>query len=295
MTARERGWYADPVAVGAARYWDGRAWTDVVSWGGNTKTDPTPIAEVERRLAAAEADVVRSYLDNAAERGLISRETVSRLLPDLQQRSRVCTQVTAHQHLPPPSPAAVNSRLPSPRRHKSAVEPVGIEPVRVEPGSIARWWGRTREAVRSDLVLHGLAYLGVLLMFAGVVGLIAFSFGDISAEFRTLTELLVPTSLLVAGRYLQQRGAPTVSGALTLIGAGLVPLVALASVTDNAPFPPDVTGRALPVVHGALCIAIATAMYAIARRRDDSTPLRFLVAPVIWLGVGLFAPSSRTR
>jgi hypothetical protein len=40
------GWYSDPVTVGAARYWHGQDWTDVVVWGDRTLHDPTPIAEV---------------------------------------------------------------------------------------------------------------------------------------------------------------------------------------------------------------------------------------------------------
>lgn len=35
------------------------------------------------------------------------------------------------------------------------------------PSALALWWGRTKESVGSDLALHGLAYLGVLLFFVG--------------------------------------------------------------------------------------------------------------------------------
>ena len=44
------------------------------------------------------------------------------------------------------------------------------------PGPIAQWWARTRESVASDLTVHGLAYLGVLLFFVGAFGLVAFAF-----------------------------------------------------------------------------------------------------------------------
>jgi hypothetical protein len=43
MVQRAAGWYADPVTVGAARYWNGRGWTDSVSWGGTVTQDPTPV------------------------------------------------------------------------------------------------------------------------------------------------------------------------------------------------------------------------------------------------------------
>jgi Protein of unknown function (DUF2510) len=282
-----QGWYPDPVTVGAARYWDGARWTDNVTWGERALQDPTPIAEVERRFAATKADTVESYIADAEERGLLSAEVAGAIRDDLAQPA---TGLAPPLALPPPPPRAETQLEPRPT---VAPLPPVVQPVRVQPDVVARWWGRAQDAVRTDLALHGLAYLGVLMMFVGVAGLILFSFGDISEEFRTLTELLVPTTLLVAGWYLGRRGASVVSAALTLLGAGLVPLVAVASVSDDAPLPPDVTGRALPIVHGAICLVIAVLMFAIVRRRAGATPLRFLWAPVLWLGAGLFAAIFR--
>lgn len=129
-------------------------------------------------------------------------------------------------------------------------------------------------------------------MFAGVTGLIVFSFDDLRPELRTLAELFVPTTLLLAGWILGRRGATVVADALTFLGAALVPLVAVASVTDGAPLPPDVTGRSLPIVQAVMCAVIAGAMIAIVRR-DGLSPLRYLAAPVVWIGAGLLAAVFR--
>jgi hypothetical protein len=37
------GWYNDPTSVGTFRYWDGRLWTNQISSGGSTATDPNPL------------------------------------------------------------------------------------------------------------------------------------------------------------------------------------------------------------------------------------------------------------
>jgi hypothetical protein len=38
----EAGWFPDPVGRGDHRWWDGETWTDVVSVGGDERTDPEP-------------------------------------------------------------------------------------------------------------------------------------------------------------------------------------------------------------------------------------------------------------
>ena len=114
---------------------------------------------------------------------------------------------------------------------------------------------RRRDAIRSDLALHGLAYLGVLLLFAGVTGLIAFSFGDVDPWIRALAEVLVPSALFVSAWYLRRRGAVVVRLPLTLLGGAILPIVVTASLTDGAPVPPDLSGRALPIVQGSAVAA----------------------------------------
>ena len=40
MAQQPRGWYNDPTSHFVYRYWNGTQWTDQVSSGGNTSTDP---------------------------------------------------------------------------------------------------------------------------------------------------------------------------------------------------------------------------------------------------------------
>ena len=57
------------------------------------------------------------------------------------------------------------------------------------------------------------AYLGVMLLFAGVIGLLVFSFGDVDPWVRSLTEVLMPIAPLASGWYLRRRGARGARGA----------------------------------------------------------------------------------
>ena len=317
MGRRVVGWYADPVTVGAARYWDGRGWTDRVSWGGAVSHDPTPLREVARRAALAEIEVVSDYLDDAARRQVVAPAVVAALRLDVEQRvtGRGATATVPAPAPPPtrlepaPSIAAASATaparadlLPPPETSTRRATParlgpppaaaVPAAPVPIAPGRLAQWWDDARHAVRSDLALHGLAYLGVLLLFAGVTGLIAFSFGDVDPWVRATAELLVPSALFVSAWYLHRRSAIVVSAALTLLGGAILPIVVTASMTDGAPVPPDLSGRALPIVQ-ALAVALVAAAMVLVVRRSPSSPLRFLAGPVLWMAGGLAAGAAR--
>lgn len=325
MGTRAAGWYADPVTVGAARYWDGRAWTTTVTWGGVVRTDPTPLSEVIRRDRAARAEIVSEHLDDVAARGVVGATVVEVLRRDLRATTsapgtvapapvravpavrpvgvpsvqpaerpastaaRTPADATQSVTAPVAAPLATSRPVAAPLAPPAAPAPAAVP---IPPARIARWWAEARRAVRTDLALHGLAYLGVLLVFAGVTGLIVFSFGDVTPWVRPLTELLVPTALLVAAHFLDRRGAAVVAAALTLLGGAIAPIVVAASLTDGASFPPDLSGPALPLVQGAAVLALAVAG-ALVVRRAPSSPLRFLVAPVAWLAVGLAAAATR--
>jgi hypothetical protein len=327
MGTRPAGWYADPVTVGAARYHDGRDWTHQVSWGGAVSYDRTPIDQVDRLAAVAEAATIESYILDARERGLVDSALAGTLLDDVGRsldggatdastpvqpgwgpptptrasRAPPARRPPARASSMPDRPVARGQPLtptyaaPAPPRvtgSTSGSEPAGgIQPV---PGAAALWWSRVRQAVKSDLALHGLAYLGVLLMFAGVTGLIVFSFGDIRPAFRALAELLVPATFLIAAWYLQHRGASVVSAALMVLGGATLPLVAVTALTDGAPFPPDLTGPGLAFGQASWCAVIAIGM-ALVVRRSPSSPLRFLCAPVLWMGAGLAAAAFRDQ
>jgi hypothetical protein len=78
------GRYPHPVTAGAARYWHGQGWTDVVVRGDRTLHDPTPIAEDERRQAETDASTTVSYIAEATRRGRIDFEVSNTPRTDLQ-------------------------------------------------------------------------------------------------------------------------------------------------------------------------------------------------------------------
>lgn len=289
---RSPGWYPDPVSAERARFWDGAKWTATVSWGGRVSQDLTPLQVVVRSEAEHDTDVIERYVTLAEEDGLLDHPTAERLHGDLGRRLHVV-------HVAPPAPLP-RPRVVAPTRSRPApltrtdwpleawsVEPAPA-PVPREPGLVARWWSRTRESLASDLGLHGLAYLGVMLLFTGVFGLIAFSFDEVRRDLRVWAELLVPLSFFTSAWYLRRRGAEVVATALTVLGGVLLPVVAIASVTDGADVPPDLTGRALPLTQAAICVVISAGM-ALVVRRTPQTPLRFVAPVVLWLGAGLAA------
>jgi hypothetical protein len=331
------GWYADPVAVGAARYWDGRGWTDLVAWSGETRHDPTPLRDVERREALAKAAIVSDYLADAVRREVVAPTVADLLRLDVEQRvpgdatamttaagmpsisSAMSTPISTVNPLPhatTPEQARLTripSRLSKPSQSihptlrpplssavpfappRSPVAPPIVERLQAlpsEPGRIARWWDDAHRSVRSDIALHGLAYLGVLLLFAGVTGLITFSFGDVAPWVRSLAEVTVPSALFLSAWYLNHRRAVVVTAALTLLGGAILPIIVAASLTDGAPIPPDISGRALPIAQGVAVALIALVMTLVVRR-SPASQLRFIAGPAIWMAAGLVAGVAR--
>src|SRR4029077_4838662 len=107
---------------------------------------------------------------------------------------------------------------------------------------------RLREIVASDLAVHGLAYLGVLLVFAGTFGFLLVSFSRVAPSIRPLAEVLLPVVLLGGAAFLRKRGAPVVATSLGILGGILLPVVIATSLVDGIGFPAEVHGRALAVV-----------------------------------------------
>ncbi len=300
---RPAGWFADPVTVGAARYWDGSSWTTLVAWGGRTFRDPTPLAEVRRRAEANDHEIASEYVDDAATRGLITPELATILRNDLLRSARAAPDASGSAERPLSSgttltraaPGFPAPRVSAPVAPLSARIPAPLPspaPAPIAPGRASLWWNEARRTVRSDLALHGIAYLGVLLLFAGVTGLIVFSFGDVAPWVRSLTEVMVPTALFISAWYLTTRGAKVVGDALALLGGAVTPIVVAAAFTDGAPIPPDIDGRALPIVQGVAVALVAVVMARVVRRHP-SNPLRFLVGPISWLAAGLAAGALR--
>jgi hypothetical protein len=140
--------------------------------------------------------------------------------------------------------------------------------------------------VSADLAINGLAYLGVALLFVGTFGLVAFAFGDVAPRWRPVAELTIAVSPFLAATILRRRGARMGAQALELAGGLVLPIMALTAFLDGVAVPPNPTGAALAVTLPAVLVVLASA-YAWWCRRHRSSMLRFLVAPVLWLAVGL--------
>ncbi|HET7248155.1 MAG TPA: hypothetical protein VFJ07_25335, partial [Streptosporangiaceae bacterium] len=203
--------------------------------------------------------------------------------------------------LVPPAPAASPAPVTPPAAQREPAvaappirpAPAPPEPVQAPPPSTGRrWWRAAVHAVRSDLAVHGLAYLGVLLLFAGLFGLVAFSFSSLSRELRPVAELVVPVAVLGSAWLLARRELATPARALALLGGLLVPVAALASLVDGASVPPDLTGVPLAVGLAAVSAAVSLA-YAGWWRWHHPSVLRHLVAPALWLAVAMAAVGFR--
>ncbi len=158
--------------------------------------------------------------------------------------------------------------------------------------AIRTWWHDTWRALSADLAVNGLAYLGVLLVFVGVFGFVAFAFGDVSEAWRPVAEAVLPAVCFAAAWMLRRRHTMVVANALELLGGALVPIVVIASFNDGAavPVPPDPQGGALVAAIVTSLLGVALVYIGVVRWRATS-PLRFLIAPVMWLAVaaiGLF-------
>lgn len=185
-------------------------------------------------------------------------------------------------------PAAVPYPVPSApaaARTSHAGEP---RPVRREPGRIARWWATSRVRLDTDLTVHGLTYLGVLLLFVGVFGLVAFAFGDVAPGLRPVAELAVAAVPFAAAWLLARSGARFVARAMVAVGALILPVMVITSTVDGATPPPDLHGAALPLGTGLACAAVAGA-YVLRVRTNPGSVLGVMVAPVLWLAAGMAA------
>ena len=138
-----------------------------------------------------------------------------------------------------------------------------------------------------------MAYLGILLLFAGVTGFVVFAWGDVERNLRPVAEVAIPVTLFLTGWYLRRRGANVVGGTLVLGGGAVLPIVTVAALVDGAAVPPDVAHGGL-VLAATLAVAALAAVYAVVGTRRPTSPLRYLAAPTLWLAVGIaaLAPSS---
>jgi len=172
---------------------------------------------------------------------------------------------------PPPQPPRPRATRRSPR-HRAP-----------RAARLRRAWG----PVASDIGVHGLAYLGVLLMFAGTLGLALFSLHSVNTSLRPLAEVALPLVLLVSSWFLARRGAPLVAASLELLGGAVLPVLVFASLLDGSSIPPDLEpGPLLVAVLCAIAAGLAGA-YALVARRRPTTTLRYLVGPLGWTAVSV--------
>ncbi|HXY71883.1 MAG TPA: hypothetical protein VEM41_05020 [Actinomycetota bacterium] len=181
----------------------------------------------------------------------------------------------------PSEPLAALFETPPPAAPPPAAAPEagGAWPA---PGGIGRSVRRLRDLVASDMGVHGLSYLGVLLTFAGTFGFVFFAFGSLRSSLRPVAEVALPAVFFASAWFLRTRDAVLVANSLELVGGALVPVVVFASLVDGAAVPPDPTGGALvaALTISAALIAVAYGLWAITH---PSSALRYLAAPVGWL------------
>lgn len=191
---------------------------------------------------------------------------------------------------PPEAPPEADWTATPPRAGWTVPAPRAPRAARAKPRRRRAWASRLRRAwapVASDLGLHGLAYLGVLLMFTGTLGLALFSLRSVNTSLRPLAEGSVPLVLLVSSRFLRRRGAPLGAASLELLGGAVLPVLAFASLLDGSSVPPDLPRGPLLVAALAAIAAGLAGAYALVARRRPTTPLRYLVAPLAWTTVGV--------
>ena len=134
------------------------------------------------------------------------------------------------------------------------------------------------------MAIRLLTLLGMLLLFAGITGFVVFAFGDLGKGWRPLAELLIPLSLFASAPVFRRLDAPFVARAVVAMGGVSLPIMASASLVDNAAPPSDPTGRAVGLMLFIIGCMI-TAGYALVAIRRKSSLLRFLVFPMLWLTV----------
>ncbi len=238
----------------------------------------------ERSARAEQAELqhleyAAGLLTEAVLRGLVDEETAGRLRVLIEERRNRAMRAA----LAPAAESRAARVLPPPPAPPRMPAPITLpEPVpSPRPSDALAWARRIKELIVSDVAVHGLAYLGVLLLFSGTFGFTLFSFTTVRVGLRPVAEIGMPGMLLGSAWFLRRRGAPVVATGLGLIGGLLLPVMVFASLVDGVAFPPEVHGTALALTLAAVATALALAYAAYTLRQPDAS-VRYLVAPMVW-------------
>ncbi len=286
----------EPDDVAEARLRDPQANTSSTDLGASTFTKDPPLGPTGSASSFSEWRVINRFLQRVADEGLISGATLNNLLDYLDRTERPSealsppfvtrptprkSSVTAPAEPPPPIPIAT-PEAPVTTPKSAPVPPQGPSAPR-EPSQVSVSFHAIWEGVASDVALHGFAYLGVVLTFVGVLGFLLFAFVDVPNETQPFVELFIALVFFGWAWMLRRQKAIRVADAMELIGGMVLPLILFAGLVDGAPFPPDFTDGGLVVALTVSSLLLAV-LYAWISKRNPKSTLRFLVAPLLWLG-----------
>ena len=190
---------------------------------------------------------------------------------------------------PPVKPPATPSRPPTRPKPVSDRHPVPAPTPRQAPtflrtilAPIQRFW----QALAGDFAVQGLGSLGVLLVFTATLGFVFFAFTSVGVAYRPIAEVLVPVVLFGMAAFLRRRNARFMAAAVEFLGGAVTPVMVFAAIVDGSAFLPDLERGSLIAALATAALAMATGYGWIVHRRPTS-PLRFLVAPLVWSAVGV--------
>ncbi|HEY2965875.1 MAG TPA: hypothetical protein VGJ99_06280, partial [Actinomycetota bacterium] len=242
---------------------------------------------------------IRRFLDDALHSRLIDEAVYYRLVLELQHRtdepaaalgSEPGSGRTGREELlwpqlaGPPRRSVSAQTVPPPPMASAPIVPNWWKEPQPAPEwrpQWAEWVGAVRALLASELALHGLAYLGVLLTFIGAFGFVVFAYGELDRSLRPMAEAVVPLVCFGTAWFLRRQQAPHVAAGLELLGGLLLPVVAYASLVDDVRMPPDLVGASLVAALALVSLALSGA-YAAWSARHPGSPLRYLVAPMAW-------------
>jgi len=190
---------------------------------------------------------------------------------------------------PPVRPPATPARPPTPAKPSSDREPTPPPAPRRVPTFVSTIFAPIRsfwEALAGDFAVQGLGSLGVLLVFTATLGFVFFAFTSVGVAYRPVAEVLVPVVLFGMAAFLRRRKAAFMAAAVEFLGGAVTPVMVFAAIVDGSAFLPTLERGSLVAALASAALLMAAGYAWIVHRRPAS-PLRFLVAPLVWSAVGV--------